>query len=139
MIDTFLFVIDTFYMKAMLILMAVLVAPVMAEDDDGDERAELARFIGGAYKGRGTWVMTSGNNALSDRGCIRKVGNNYFTPEGFYRKVGNTYLKDDEAIVTTGKTFLGDGAVVSTGRTYLGDDRVKVSTGHTILDSDASE
>jgi len=126
-------------MKAILIAMAVLVAPVMGEDEDNNERAELAKFIGGAYKGRGTWVMTSGNNALSDRGCIRKVGNNYFTPEGFYRKVGNTYLKDGEAIVTTGKTFLGDGAVVSTGRTYLGDDRVKVSTGHTILDSDVSE
>ena len=109
------------------------------ENEDIGDRKELERFIGGVYQGRGTWVMTSGNNALSDRGCIRRVGNNYFTPEGFYRKIGNTYVKDDTAVVSTGRTFLGDGAVVSTGRTYLGNDRVKVSTGHTVPDSDSSE
>ena len=126
-------------MKATLILMALLVAGVRAEEDEIDDKKELERFIGGAYQGRGTWVMTSGDNALSDRGCIRKVGDNYFTPDGYYRKIGNTYVKDGSAIVTTGKTFLGDGAVVSTGNTYLGDGRVRVSTGHTVLDSDSSE
>lgn len=121
-------------MKATLLVMALLVAGVMAEDNK-----ELERFIGGVYKGSGTWVMTSGDNALSDLGCIRKVGDNYFTPDGYYRKIGNTYVKDGSAIVTTGETFLGDGAVVSTGSTYLGDGKVRVSTGHTVLDSDSSE
>ena len=122
-------------MKAILFLTAVLVAPVWAGDKE-----ELADFIGAVYGGRGTWVMTSGENALSSYGCIRKVGDNYFTPDGYYRKVGNTYLKDGEAIVTTGKTYLGgSGAVVKTGSTYLGNDRVRVSTGNTVLDSDASE
>ena len=122
-------------MKAILFLMAVLVAPVWAGDKE-----ELANFIGAVYGGRGTWVMTSGENALSSYGCIRRVGENYFTPDGYYRKVGNTYLRDGDAVVTTGKTYLGGSdAVVKTGSTYLSNNRVRVSTGNTVIDSDGSE
>jgi len=109
-----------------------------AEAGDRNETKELRDFIGAVYDKRGSWTLTSGENALSDRGCIRKVGNNFFTPEGCYRKVGNTYFTPDgEAVVTTGKTWLsGDGAVVSTGKTYLGSGRNKVSAGSTVLDAE---
>ena len=106
--------------------------------EDRDQEKDLRDFIGAVYEKRGSWTLTSGENALSDRGCIRKVGNNFFTPEGCYRKVGNTYFTPDgEAVVTTGKTWLsGDGAVVSTGKTYLGSGRNKVSAGSTVLDAE---
>ncbi len=106
--------------------------------EDRDQEKDLRDFIGAVYGKRGSWTLTSGENALSDRGCIRKVGNNYFTPEGCYRKIGNSYVRPDgEAVVTTGKTWLsGDGAVVSTGKTYLGSGRNKVSAGSTVLDAE---
>ena len=115
----------------------VLGAATCSWAEDREEQ-ELRDFIGAVYEKRGSWTLTSGENALSDRGCIRKVGNNYFTPEGCYRKVGNTYFTPDgEAVVTTGKTWLsGDGAVVSTGKTYLGSGRNKVSAGSTVLDAE---
>jgi len=95
-----------------------------AEAGDRNETKELRDFIGAVYDKRGSWTLTSGENALSDRGCIRKVGNNFFTPEGCYRKVGNTYFTPDgEAVVTTGKTYLGSG-------------RNKVSAGSTVLDAE---
>ena len=106
--------------------------------EDRDQEKDLRDFIGAVYGKRGSWTLTSGENALSERGCIRKVGNNYFTPEGCYRKIGNSYVRPDgEAVVTTGKTWLsGDEAVVSTGKTYLGSGRNKVSAGSTVLDAE---
>ena len=114
------------------------ITPLQAGDGKEAESQELRDFIGAVYEERGSWTLTSGENALSDRGCIRKVGENYFTPEGCYRKIGNTYVKSDgEAVVTTGTTWLsGKGATVSTGSTYLGGGKNKVSTGSTILDAE---
>jgi len=128
------FRVETFYMKRILLAMAVLVTPVMGEDNMRD-------FIGAVYKNRGTWIMTDKDNALGNGGCIRKVGDNYFTPNGFYRKVGNTYLSDtDDPVVSTGSTFLSSSrAVVKTGSTYLWSGGNKVSTGSTILDSEESD
>jgi hypothetical protein len=121
-------------------MVVVLVSRVAigAWAEDRDQEKDLRDFIGAVYGKRGSWTLTSGENALSDRGCVRKVGNNYFTPEGCYRKIGNSYVRPDgEAVVTTGKTWLsGDGAVVSTGKTYLGSGRNKVSAGSTVLDAE---
>ncbi len=125
------------YIKKRIVVILVLGAATCSWAEDRKEQ-ELRDFIGAVYEKRGSWTLTSGENALSDRGCIRKVGNNFFTPEGCYRKVGNTYFTPDgEAVVTTGKTWLsGDGAVVSTGKTYLGSGRNKVSAGSTVLDAE---
>ena len=124
--------------KIIFILAGFMAVTGPAEAGDGNETKELRDFIGAVYEKRGSWTLTSGENALSDRGCIRKVGENYFTPEGYYRKIGNTYVKsDEEVVVTTGSTWLsGKGATVSMGTTYLGNGKNKVSTGSTILDEE---
>ena len=121
------------------LLMLGGVAPLRAAD--AEETLELRDFIGAVYEKAGSWTLTSGQNALGDRGCIRKVGNNYFTPEGCYRKVGNNFVTPDgDAVVTTGSTWLsGKGAVISTGTTYLGDERNKLSTRSTILDAETEK
>jgi hypothetical protein len=125
------------------ILVALLmwggVVPLYA--GDAEETLELRNFIGAVYEKAGSWTLTSGQNALGDRGCIRKVGNNYFTPEGCYRKVGNNYFTPDgDTVVTTGSTWLsGKGAVISTGTTYLGDGKNKVSTRSTVLDAETEK
>jgi hypothetical protein len=119
-------------------MVVVLVSGVAIGGWAEDQEKDLRDFIGAVYEKRGSWTLTSGENALSDWGCIRKVGNNYFTPEGCYRKIGNSYVRPDgEAVATTGKTWLsGGGAVVSTGKTYLGSGRNKVSAGSTVLDAE---
>ena len=132
MLDGLRFVLESFYMKTIIILL-MMVAGVRA--------GEMEDFIGAVYQKRGTWNITSSENALSDKGCIRRVGENYFTPHGVYRKIGNTYTTPDgDSVVTTGSTYLYRGeAVVSTGSTYLGSGKNKVSTGSTVLDSEDSD
>lgn len=107
------------------LLMLGCVAPLRAAD--AEETKELRDFIGAVYEKRGSWTLTSGQNALGERGCIRKVGNNYFTPDG-------------DTVVTTGTSWLsGEGAVISTGTTYLGGGRNKVSTRSTVLDAEVEK
>jgi hypothetical protein len=120
-------------MKAitMITLTAMLMASVMAEEDDGG-RSEMSNFIGGVYKGNGSFAMTR-NVANGPSGSIIRSGNTFFTPEGVYRKVGNTYLCNDGVVVSTGKSFVGyDHFVARAGSTFVGD-YTSVSTRSTIL------
>ena len=130
---------DMGYRILVALLMLGCVAPLRA--GDAEETLELRDFIGAVYEKAGSWTLTSSQNALGDRGCIRKVGNNYFTPEGCYRKVGNNYFTPDgDTVVTTGTSWLsGEGAVVSTGTTYLGGGRNKVATRSTVLDAETEK
>ena len=130
---------DMGYRILVALLMLGCVAPLRAAD--AEDTLELRDFIGAVYEKAGSWTLTSGQNALGDRGCIRKVGNNYFTPEGCYRRVGNNYFTPDgDTVVTTGTTWLsGKGAVISTGTTYLGGGRNKVATRSTVLDAETEK
>ena len=119
-------------MKAitMITLTAMLMASVMAEEDEGG--SEMNNFIGGVYRGEGSFAMTK-NVANGSSGSIIRSGNTFFTPEGVCRKVGNTYLCNDGVVVSTGKSFVGyDHFVAKAGNTYVGD-YTSVGTGTTIL------
>ena len=112
-------------------LMAMLMASGMAEDEDCG-RSEMSNFIGGVYRGEGSFAMTR-NVANGPSGSIIRSGNTFFTPEGVCRKVGNTYLCNDGVVVFTGKSFVGyDHFVAKAGNTYVGD-YTSVGTGSTIL------
>ena len=118
-------------MKAitMFVVTAMLMASVMGEDEG---RSEMNNFIGGVYRGEGSFAMTR-NVANGSSGSIIRSGNTFFTPEGVCRKVGNTYLCYDGVVVSTGKSFVGyDHFVAKSGNTYVGD-YTSVGTGSTIL------
>jgi hypothetical protein len=120
-------------MKAitMITLTAMLMASGWAEDEDCG-RSEMSNFIGGVYRGEGSFAMTK-NVANGPSGSIIRSGNTFFTPEGVCRKVGNTYLCYDGVVVSTGKSFVGyDHFVAKAGNTYVGD-YTSVGTGSTIL------
>ena len=103
----------------------------LAEDEDCG-RSEMSNFIGGVYRGEGSFAMTR-NVANGSSGSIIRSGNTFFTPEGVCRKVGNTYLCYDGVVVSTGKSFVGyDHFVAKAGNTYVGD-YTSVGTGSTIL------
>ena len=120
-------------MKAitMIVVTAMLMASGLAEDEDCG-RSEMSNFIGGVYRGEGSFAMTR-NVANGSSGSIIRSGNTFFTPEGVCRKVGNTYLCYDGVVVSTGKSFVGyDHFVAKAGNTYVGD-YTSVGTGSTIL------
>ena len=96
------------------------------------EEAEMNDFVGGLYRGEGSFAMTR-NVANGSSGSIIRSGNTFFTPEGVYRKVGNTYLCNDGVVVSTGKSFVGyDHFVAKAGNTYVGY-YTSVGTRSTIL------
>ena len=104
-------------MKAMLILMAVLVAPVMAEDDD-----EMNDFIGGVYRGSGT-VHRAGNVIMTQDGLIFKSGSRFIYQDGrVCQKVGSTYIREDNSVVVSaGSAFVSnDGLIEKVGSCYIG-------------------
>ena len=104
-------------MKAitMFVVTAMLMASVMGEDEG---RSEMNNFIGGVYRGEGSFAMTR-NVANGSSGSIIRSGNTFFTPEGVCRKVGNTYLCYDGVVVATGKSFVGVRSFCCKGWQYL--------------------
>jgi hypothetical protein len=117
MLDGLFVWVETFYMKAILIVMAVLVAPVMAEDDD-----EMNDFIGGVYRGSGT-VHRAGNVIMTQDGLIFKSGSRFIYQDGrVCQRVGSTYITEDNSVVVkAGNTFVSNrGVTEKVGSCYIG-------------------
>lgn len=112
-------------MKATLILMALLVAGVRADD--------LDTFIGGVYKQSGIYVNCGNGIATGASGSIIKCGDTYFTPHGVYVNTGGTYLGPKGSVdVKVGQDFVGtSGFAARAGDTYVGSFGASIDSGGT--------
>lgn len=100
-------------MKNILIAMAVLVAPVMAED--------LDEFAGGVYNS-GSAVFSGGRGvAITQNGLAVDSGILKLTPSGCYSSCGNVYYGNGEIVTKTGYLFYGsNGTKIQNGNYYSG-------------------
>lgn len=107
-------------MKAILFLMAVLVAPVMGE--------EMENFIGGVYQKEGFYADCGDGIAVGPGGAIIKCGDTYLTPTGVYVNSGGTYLGPrGKVVVKVGSDFVGTtGFTAKAGDMYLSASSVSV-------------
>jgi hypothetical protein len=123
-----LFGVETFYMKAIttIVVTAMLMASVMAEDDDGD----AADFVGAVLKrngfscGRGCVISENGGMAYSS-----SSGRSIISTEGFYFKSGRSVVGKDETFISkSGNFFYGTSATIKAGSAYMNGDAVWVSS-----------
>ena len=100
-------------MKNILLVMAVLVAPVMGED--------LNDFAGGVYDS-GDAVFSGGRGvAITQKGLLVDDGILKLTPKGPYASCGNVYYGNGEIVTKTGFLFYGSsGTKVQDGNYYSG-------------------
>jgi len=115
-------------MKAitMFVVTAMLMASVMAEDDDGDS----ADFVGAVLKrngfscGRGCVISENGGMAYSS-----SSGRSIISTEGFYFKSGRSVVGKDETFISkSGNFFYGTSATIKAGSAYMNGDAVWVSS-----------
>jgi hypothetical protein len=123
-----LFKVESFYMKAitMIAVTAMLIASVMAEDEDGD----AADFVGAVLKrngfscGRGCVISENGGMAYSS-----SSGRSIISTEGFYFKSGRSVVGKDETFISkSGNFFYGTSATIKAGSAYMNGDAVWVSS-----------
>lgn len=102
MLDGLRFVLESFYMKALVTITAtaMLMASVMGADEAMDD------FLGGVYDGNGTFAI-AGNVAVGPQGSIIKAGDTYFTPRGVYVKAGDSYVSANRTVVRAVDSFVG--------------------------------
>jgi hypothetical protein len=108
----------TFYaMKATLFLMAVLVAPVMGEDED------MVNFIGGVFRPKWAVVLDK-DTAVTSRGIVTRDRDVYSTSSGAYSQDRDVYATPEGAVSKPGDTFVGrSGTVYKTGNAFFGSGR----------------
>lgn len=110
-------------MKATLILMALLVAGVRADDEE-DNAADFAGAVmnkNAFASGRGCVITGDGEMAYANRrGSI-------ISSRGFYYKSGNSYIGPDETYVSrSGNYFYGTTSIIKAGSAYMNNGGVFV-------------
>ena len=100
-------------MKATLILMALLVAGVRADDLDD--------YVATAYGGRGQFVRV-GSTYVGNVDIITKAGSAYVSSRGIATRAGSTYISEDnDIVVKAGSAYVSsEDIVVKAGSTYNG-------------------
>lgn len=107
-------------MKNILLVMAVLVAPVMAEDGMND-------FMGGVYDGSGIYAKTS-TVAVGD-GIVIRSGDTYFTDKGICRKTGSFFFNENDIVLKTDNSFISsNNFTTKASNVYVGTGGVTVYT-----------
>ena len=110
-------------MKATLILMALLVAGVRAEED-GDESSqqELADFCG-AVLGKSA-IITGRNTAVtSDGEFVSYNGRGFATSSGYYGKNGGQIFGNGKLVVRSKNLFYGSSSSWRNGNSYYDGDK----------------
>ena len=110
-------------MKATLILMALLVAGVRADDLDD--------YVAAAYNGKGDFVR-SGNTYIGSHDIIVKSGNAYISSRGTAVRSGNVFItEENKTVVKSGNAFIGDNdIIIKSGDTYNGNSGTTVKAGN---------
>jgi len=113
MLDGLFVWVETFYMKAILIAMAVLVAPVMAEDEDGD----VGNFAG-AVLNKSAIVTGRRTAVTSDGKFIYFNGRGYATSDGYYGINGNQTFGAGKLVIMSKSLFYGTSTTWKNGNSY---------------------
>jgi len=113
-------------MKATLILMALLVAGVRADDFDD--------YVATAYSGVGGFTRC-GNVYVSNYDTIVKSGNAFVSTKETFTKSGNVFVSDgNKSFVKSGNAFVGTTRTITqSGNTYIGDSEFAIKSGNYIL------
>jgi hypothetical protein len=119
------------HMKAILFLMAVLVAPVMGEDEDSEEI--VADFAGGVL-GKSA-VITGKNTAVtSDGKFISFNGKGFATSDGYYGMNRNQVWGNGKLVVKSKNLFYGTSSSWKNGNSYTSDGKSQWITKKKSLD-----
>lgn len=129
MLDGLLFVLESFYMKTIIILL-MMVAGVRADDED---EGKMEAFVGGVYSEKGFAVILSKDQALVNGKLILRNGDVYITPKGIYTDNHGVYSCPKGIVSRNGDIFAG-----STGIRYGSGDVFFGSGGATIVSGGAS-
>ena len=120
-------------MKAltMIVVTAMLMASVMAEDEECEGKMEA--FVGGVYGEKGFAVILSKDQALVNGKLILRNGDVYITPKGIYTDNNGVYSCPKGIVSRNGDIFAG-----KTGIRYGSGDVFFGSGGATIVSGGAS-
>ena len=124
MLDGLRFVLDSFYMKTIIILL-MMVAGVWAQEED-----DAADFVGAVLKrngfscGRGCVISEDGGMAYSS-----SSGRSIISTDGFYYKSGSSVVGKDETFISkSGNFFYGTSATIKAGSAYMNEGAVWVGS-----------
>ncbi len=124
MLDGLRFVLDSFYMKTIIILL-MMVAGVWAQEED-----DAADFVGAVLKrngfscGRGCVISEDGGRAYSS-----SSGRSIISTDGFYYKSGSSVVGKDETFISkSGNFFYGTSATIKAGSAYMNEGAVWVGS-----------
>jgi len=112
-------------------LMTMLMASVMAEDDE--DAGKMEAFVGGVYGEKGFAVILSNDQALVNGKLILRNGDVYITPKGVYTDNNSVYSCPKGIVSRNGDIFAG-----RTGIRYSSGDVFFGSGGTTIVSGGAS-
>ena len=124
MLDGLRFVLESFYMKTIIILL-MMVAGVWADDED-----DAADFVGAVLKrngfscGRGCVISENGGMAYSS-----SSGRSIISTEGFYYKSGSSVVGKDETFISKSRNFFyGTSTTIKAGSAYMNEGAVWVGS-----------
>ena len=129
MLDGLRFVLESFYMKTIIILLMMVVG-VWADDEDC---GKMEAFVGGVYGEKGFAVILSKDQALVNGKLILRNGDVYITPKGIYTDNNGVYSCPKGIVSRNGDIFAG-----STGIRYGSGDVFFGSGGAIIVSGGAS-
>jgi hypothetical protein len=149
MVDRSLFVLESFYMKTIIILL-MMVAGVWAGEDDFikkiretrikngcDEDPSMSNFCAAVYDGPGPIIIIDSETAITNRGLISRSGDVYNTPEGTTIKAENVWLGPNGRITIEAlESFIRNknrGVSAKDGQVYVGTGRTAIVSGGSVF------
>ena len=125
MLDGLRFVLDSFYMKTIkMLLMSVLVSGAMAEDE-----GEMEAFVGGVYGKSGYAVVLDKDTALVNGQLVIRNGYVFTTPQGNYSNNNGVYSGPEGIVTRNGDVFAGSNGVrFDSGDAYFGEGGTTIVT-----------
>ena len=149
MLDGFRFVLESFYVKAIIILLMMAVASSAGESDfikkikenrikNGcDEDPSMSNFCAAVYDGPGPIIIIDSETAVTIRGLINRSGDVYNTPEGTTIKAENVWLGPSGRITIEAlESFIRNrnrGVSVKDGQVYVGTGRNAIVSGGSVF------
>jgi hypothetical protein len=149
MLDGFRFVLESFYMKTIIIFL-MMTAGVWAGEDDFikkiretrikngcDENPLMSNFCAAVYDGPGPIIIIDSETAVTIRGLINRSGDVYNTPEGTTIKAENVWLGPNGRITIEAlESFIRNknrGVSARNGQVYVGTGRTAIVSGGSVF------
>jgi hypothetical protein len=122
MLDGLLFVLESFYMKTIIILL-MMVAGVWADDEDEFDVGDFA----GAVLNKSAIVTGKNTAVTSDGKFISYNGKGFATSDGYYGVNKNQVFGTGKLIVKSKNLFYGSSSSWKNGNSYSGGNNVWIT------------